>query len=153
MAKRRIEEVVEEICQPITALLGLELIDVEYKKEGNNYILRVIVDKPEGIVISDCENVSRELDKKLDEIEPIESSYNLEVQSPGERSLKREKEYEYFKGREVEVKLYEALEGKKLYEGELLGLDGGIIKIILKDGEEKAFTKEKIANVKLKINF
>jgi ribosome maturation factor RimP len=153
MAKSKVEDIIESICTPITEGLGLNLIDVEYKKEGNGYILRVIIDKPEGIDIDDCENVSRELDAKLDEIDPIESSYNLEVQSPGERNLRKDKEFEYSKERDVEVKLFEAYEGKRIYEGKLLGLDNGIIKILQDNGEEKQFSKEKAANVKLKINF
>lgn len=153
MAKSKIEDTIESICIPITERLGLNLIDVEYKKEGNNYILRIIIDKPDGIDIDDCENVSRELDAKLDELDPIENSYNLEVQSPGERNLRKDKEFEYFRGRDVEVKLYEAYEGKRIFEGKLLGLNNGIIRILQDNGEEKQFSKEKTANVKLKINF
>lgn len=153
MVKRKVEDIVEEICLPITDKLGLELIDVEYKKEGSNYILRAIIDKPGGVDIDDCENVSRELDIKLDESDPIEQSYNLEVQSPGERSLKKDKEFQYFSGRDVEVKLYEACDGKKIYEGNLIGLEQKMIKISTEDGIEKTFPKEKVANVKLKINF
>lgn len=153
MAVNKVEEAVFNISRPIAENLGLELIDVEYKKEGSSYILRVIIDKPDGVDIEDCENLSRELDVKLDETDPIEHSYNLEVQSPGERSLKREREYEYFSGREVEVKLYEAQNGKKVVGGTLIGMDNGMINILQEDGEEKHFPKEKVANVKLKINF
>ncbi len=147
MAKRKVEEVVEEMVRPITEALSLELIDVEYKKEGKNYVLRIIIDKPNGITIDDCENVSREVDQKLDELDPIENSYNLEVQSPGEMSLKKDREFEYFKGREVEVKLYEAIEGV------LLGLFDGIVKIKSLSGDVLEFSKECTANVKLKIRF
>lgn len=151
MTKKKVEEIVKEICEPITERLGLYLIDIEYKKEGNNYVLRVIVDKPQGIIIEDCENVSRELDEKLDELDPIENGYTLEVQSPGERSLRKDEEFEYFKGRDVEVKLYEALEGKKIYEGELTGLLENNIKILQENGEERSFPRNRVANVKLKI--
>jgi len=152
MAKKRIEEIVEEICKPITDRLGLNLIDIEYKKEGKNFILRAIIDKPEGIVVEDCEKVSRELSDKLDEIDPIEGSYLLEVQSPGERNLKKDREFDYFKDRTVEVKLYEALEGKKVYEGQLLGLEGNNIKLLSDNKNILEFPKEKVANVKLRIN-
>ena len=153
MAKRKVEEVVEEMVRPITEALSLELIDVEYKKEGKNYVLRIIIDKPNGITIDDCENVSREVDQKLDELDPIENSYNLEVQSPGEMSLKKDRGFEYFKGREVEVKLYEAIDGKKTFEGVLLGLFDGIVKIKSLSGDVLEFSKECTANVKLKIRF
>lgn len=153
MAKMKIEDKVEEICQPIVDSLGLSLIDVEYKKEGSNYILRVIIDKPEGVNIDDCESVSRRLDEKLDEIDPIEQSYSLEVQSPGERNLKKDKEFEYFRGRDVEIKLYEPIDSRKLFEGKLIGLDNGMIRILQENGEEKSINRERTASVKLKINF
>lgn len=153
MVKKKIEDTVEEICEPITIELGLKLIDVEYKKEGSNYVLRIIIDKPNGITIQDCENVSIQLSNRLDEIDPIDSSYSLEVQSPGERSLKKEGEYEYFKGRAVEVKLYEPIEGKKTFEGQLLGIENNILIIKLESEDIKEFNREKVANVKLKIIF
>lgn len=153
MAKKKVEETVEEICRPITEKLGLQLIDIEYKKEGNNYVLRAVIDKPDGIVIDDCENVSRELEDKLDEIDPIPYGYNLEVQSPGERILKKDREYEYFKGRNVEVKLYEAEDGKKVFEGVLCGKEDNMVKIEVENGELKEFPVDKVANVRLKIKF
>lgn len=152
VTKRKVEETVEEICRPITDKLGLELIDIEYKKEGNNYVLRVIIDKSMGIVIEDCENVSRELDAKLDEIDPITHGYNLEVQSPGERTLKKDREFEYFKGRDVEVKLYEAHEGRKLFEGKLLGREDNLVSISMENGEERSFTVDQVASVRIKIS-
>lgn len=151
MGKKKVEETVEEILMPITEKLGLNLIDIEYKKEGNNYVLRTIIDKPEGIVIDDCENVSRELDKKLDEIDPIPHEYYLEVQSPGERVLRKDREFEYFKGRDVEVKLYEALEGRKAFEGKLSTRSADSVFIISENGETKGFPLDKVSAVKLKI--
>ena len=107
MGKKNIEETVEKLCKPITDKYNLELIDVEYKKEGPGYVLRATIDKPSGVTIDDCEAVSRELSDKLDEVDPIEGEYNLEVQSPGERNLRKDKEYNYFKGRDVEDKFYQ----------------------------------------------
>lgn len=153
MTKKRIDETVEEICRPITDRLGLNLIDIEYKKEGKDYVLRAIIDKADGIVIEDCENVSRELSDKLDEIDPIEGGYLLEVQSPGERSLKKDREFDYFRDRSVEVKLYEAVDGKKVFEGRLLGLEDNKVKLMSDNNSELEFPKDKVANVKLKINF
>ena len=149
----KVEQMVEDLAKPIAQSLKIELIDVEYKKEGSNYVLRVTIDKPKGITIEDCENMSRELDAKLDEADPIEQSYSLEVQSPGERALRKDSEFKYFKGRDVEVKLYEALDGQKLYDGKLLGLEEDNIVITLNDGCEKRFDRKKVSSVKLKINF
>lgn len=153
MPRVKVDEMVEELTKPIAQSFGIELIDVEYKKEGTGYVLRVTIDKPGGVTIEDCENISRSLDVKLDEADPIEQSYSLEVQSPGERSLRRDREFEYFKGRDVEVKLYEAIDGRKLYEGKLLGLENDTIKIMLNDGSERGFDRNKVSSVKLKINF
>lgn len=153
MPKIKVDEMVEELAKPIAQSYGIELIDVEYKKEGTGYVLRVTIDKPGGVTIEDCENISRSLDVKLDEADPIQQSYSLEVQSPGERSLRRDREFQYFKGRDVEVKLYEAIDGKKLYEGKLLGLEEDTIKIMLNDGAERGFDRNKVSSVKLKINF
>lgn len=153
MRKADIESAVEKICGPIAEALNTKLIDVEYKKEGNDFVLRVIIDKPEGVTIDDCENMSRALSDRLDEEDPIEGSYNLEVQSPGERTLRRDSEYEYFSGRDVEVKLYQASDGKKLYGGKLIGLDDGLVSIAADGGRVIGFPKEKIASCRLKIIF
>jgi len=153
MVKKKAEEIVGEICSPIAECLGLSLIDVEYKKEGTNYVLRVIIDKPEGIVIEDCENLSRELSVKLDEVDPIPNTYNLEVQSPGERVLKKDNEFKYFEGRDVEVKLYEEKEGKRTDVGILKGVENGVLSIIKDAGEVVEFEMDKVASVRLKINF
>lgn len=153
MGKTKIEDIVEEIARPITERLGVELIDVEYKKEGSSFVLRIIIDKPGGVMIEDCEAVSRELDLKLDEVDPIENSYSLEVQSPGERILRRDREFEYFNGRDVEVKLYEALDKRKSFEGKLLGLSDGNVCIMLENGERKEFPRNKVSGVKLRIIF
>lgn len=153
MASVKIESIVEEICMPITDKYGLNLIDVEFKREGSNHILRITIDKSEGVDIEDCENVSRELSVKLDEVDPIEQSYTMEVQSPGERVLKKDSEYEFFTGRDVDLKLFQAVDGKKLYSGTLLGLEDGIILIELEDGTVKKFEKSKVSTTRLKIIF
>lgn len=153
MAKKRAEDIVEEVAAPVAESMGLTLVDVEYKKEGPSYVLRLIIDKPEGITIEDCESLSRALDEKLDEMDPIENSYSLEVQSPGERRLKRDREFDYFKGRDVEVKLFEGLEGKKTYEGKLIGLKDNRVCITQENGTVKEFDREKVASVKLSITF
>lgn len=153
MAKKRVEDIVEEAAAPIAESLGLTVVDVEYKKEGPSYVLRVIIDKPEGITIDDCENLSRTLSEKLDTLDPIENSYSLEVQSPGERKLKKDREFEYFKGRDVEVKLFEAVDGRKAFEGKLMGLKDNAVGITMESGLVKEFNRDKVASVKLSITF
>lgn len=154
MAKRKVEDIVTEILAPIVDKYSFELVDVEYVKEGANWYLRVYIDKPNGITIDDCEIVSRELGKKLDEVDPIKQSYYLEVSSPGlDRPLKKERDFEKYKGETVEVKLYSPVKGKKVYEGELLGLIEGKVVIKSVDGEVMEFVRDNVAIVRRVINF
>lgn len=150
MGKKRTVDIVEALALPITEENGVELVDVEYVKEGQDWFLRIYIDKEEGITLDDCQAVSEMLSKKLDETDPIEESYYLEVSSPGlDRELKKDKDYEKFKGRLVQISLYEPLDGKKTIEGELLGLENGCVSI-KEDGKKKIeIPREKIGKVKL----
>lgn len=142
---------VSEMCIIIADKYCVNFIDAEYKKEGKNYILRIIIDKKEGIAIEDCENFSRELSLLLDEDDFIQNSYYLEVQSPGERILKKESDYKYFKDRYVEVKLFEEINSKKIYLGHLIELKDNIISIQEDNGDVIKFDIKNTAYVKLKI--
>ena len=94
------------------------LWDVEYVKEGADMILRVVIDSNEGITLDDCERVSRAIDPILDEADPIENSYKVEVTSPGvERPLTRPDHFEACIGDEIEVRLYAPLNGEKTLRG------------------------------------
>ncbi len=154
MIKRRIEDVVAEIAAPIVEKLAFELVDVEFLKEGANWYLRIFIDKPGGIAIDDCQAVSEEMSVKLDEFDPIKQSYILEVSSPGlERPLKKDSDFEKYKGEEVEVKLFQTFEGKKIYTGELLGLTGSKIGIRQEKGAVLDFERSDVATVKRVIKF
>lgn len=153
MAKKKVEDVVAELAQPIVDALSFELVDVEFLKEGAYWYLRVYIDKPGGIAIEDCQAVSEHLSDKLDETDPIKQSYILEVSSPGERPLKKDRDYERFKGEIVEVKLYQPLNGKKIYEGELLGLTGEIFEIKTDEGVTMGFDRKDTALVRRIVRF
>lgn len=147
------EKKVLPILEPIVAERGLELVDLEFVKEGANWYLRVYVDKDGGVDITDCEFVSRALDAKLDEIDPIEQAYYLEVSSPGlDRPLKKDADFVKFQGEIIDVKLYKAKDGKKQYQGELLSLENDILSI---QEEEVVYTFEKkeVASVRLAVIF
>ena len=152
--KKGIEQVVEELTLSIIEKHNFELVDVEYVKEGGDYFLRVYIDKEGGITLDDCQVVSTNLSAVLDEKDPIKDNYYLEVSSPGlDRPLKKEKDFERYKGRDVEIKLYKPFEGQKQFEGELLGLfDGDVIKIIYNDSE-MSFNKKEVAIIRLAIKF
>ncbi len=153
MAKKKVEDIVEELAQPVAEALAFELVDVEYLKEGANWYLRVYIDKPGGIMIDDCQAMSEQLSDLLDEKDPIKQSYILEVSSPGERPLKKDRDYERFKGEFVEVKLYQPLNGKKIYDGELLGLNGDIVEIKTEEGVTMGFDRKDTALVRRIIRF
>jgi len=154
MAKKKIEEIVKELALPIVEKNSFELVDVEFVKEGPNWYLRVYIDKDGGIGIDDCQIVSEELSDKLDEVDPIKQSYFLEVSSPGlDRPLKTERDFERNKGKKVELKLYKPIEGKKLFEGELIGLIDNKIVIKKNDIETLEFDREAVASVKKVIEF
>lgn len=118
MSKKSIESSVRKIMNEIIESTEYELMDVEYVKEGPFKYLRVYVDKPHGITIDDCSEISRVLNKKLDEKDLIKEQYFLEVSSPGvERPFKTEIDYENSIGKTVEAKLYKAVNGKKVITG------------------------------------
>ena len=105
MDKKKLEKDIFNLASPIAEELGYELLGIEYLKEEGEYILRVYIDKASGINIDDCATVSRALSNKLDEVDPIEESYFLEVSSPGpNRILVRESDFEKFSGHIVKVK-------------------------------------------------
>lgn len=151
--KKSISEVVEELVNPIIEEHNLELFDIEYVKEGKAKYLRIYIDKEGGVSIEDCQNVSRKLNALIDEVDPIKEAYFLEVSSPGiDRPLKKEKDFVKYAGRDVELKLYKAVDSQKEFEGELVGLEGEIVKI--KDGENiLEFPRKDIAIIRLAVKF
>ena len=103
---------VTALAEPIAEQMGLVLWDVEYKKEGGAFVLRYTLDAPQGVDLDACEAFSRAVEQKLDEADPIDQSYRLEVQSAGiDRTLKRPGDFEMFLGSQVEVRLYAPLGG------------------------------------------
>lgn len=155
MAKPNNTEVkVLPILEPIIAEKGLELVDLEFVKEGVNWYLRVYIDKDGGVNIDDCEAVSRALEVKLDEKDPIEQAYILEVSSPGiDRPLKKDADFVKYQGEIIDVKLYKAQDGSKQYQGKLLGLEDGVLSIEEENGTIVKFEQKDIASVRLAVIF
>ena len=149
----KITELVTKLALPGVEEAGCELWDVEYVREAGSWYLRVYIDKPDGVDILDCETVSRALSDLLDEADPIEGSYTLEVSSAGaERPLKRPGDYERFMGSPVAVKLYQAKEGRKEFAGVLAGYDNGDVTVTV--GERRmTFLKNEVALCRLRIEF
>ncbi|WP_066364959.1 ribosome maturation factor RimP [Neobacillus fumarioli] len=153
----KVTEVVSELAGPILQELGLELVDIEYVKEGKSWFLRVYIDKESGVDIEDCGLVSERLSEKLDEVDPIPHSYFLEVSSPGaERPLKKAKDFEMAIGKNVLLKTYEPIDGEKIFEGVLSAFDGQTIGLDVKvKGRKKniEIPYEKVANARLAVTF
>lgn len=162
MKRADIEKRTEELVNPFVEEHGFELFDVEYVKEGSNYYLRVYLDKEGGITIDDCEIVSRFLSDKLDSEDYIDTSYILEVSSPGlGRPLKKEKDFKRSLGEEVEIKTYKAKavegygKGVKDFSGVLTEYDKdtGNVSITDSNGTDIVFEKAEIALVRLALDF
>ena len=148
------ESKVEVLVSGMIEKMGYELVDVEFVKEGQNWYLRFYLDKEGGINIDDCEKASKAIEKLLDEKDPIEQAYILEVSSPGlDRQLKKDKEFVKYAGSLVDVKLYKAVDGSKEFQGTLKGLEGNIITIEDENGNELSFDRKDTAVIKLAVIF
>ncbi len=118
--QKNIAGTVTALLEPTVNEMGYDLWDVEYVKEGARYYLRITIDSENGIGIEDCEAVHRAIDPILDEADPIENSYYLEVSSPGiERVLRKPEHFELMVGAEILCKLFRPMEGSKSLQGEL----------------------------------
>ena len=143
---------VRELCEPIVKDLGLSLWDVRYEKEGADWYLRIFIDKEGGVDITDCEKVSRAINTPLDELDPIENAYCLEVCSPGiERELIRDEHFMQFIGADIMVRMRRPIEGiGKDFCGVLKGYDDGMVTIADHSGEnEVTINKKDAAWIKL----
>lgn len=153
----KVIETTEQLVTPILAENGLELVDIEYVKEGKNWFLRVYIDKPGGVDISECSMVSEQLSEKLDASDPIKGAYFLEVSSPGaERPLKTKKDIQNSVNKNVYVTLYEAIDGEKAYEGLLKSFEDDVLTIEYKVKTAKKLVDipyEKVAKARLAVMF
>ncbi len=141
---------VNALAEPIARELGLSIWDVRYVKEGASWYLRIFIDKEGGVSINDCENMSRAIDKPLDELDPIDQSYFLEVCSPGiERELTRPEHFEKMAGREVCVSFFRAIDGQKEVIADLVALRDGNIVLADLDGTEFEIPRKEVSSVHL----
>ena len=152
----KVTEIVYNMALPIAQENGCGIYEVEYKKEGSDYVLRVVLDTFDDenpVSITMCENVSRALSEKLDENDPTKDAYMLEVTSPGlDRPLKKEEDFVRFAGKDIEIGLYKAVDGSKLVAGKLLGLSDGVITVT--DGKNTyEIKREETSFVRLAVIF
>ena len=152
--KESYESRVEAWLLPVMEEYGFELVDVEYVKEAGTWYLRAYIDKEGGIAVDDCEVVSRRLGDWLDKEDFIDESYILEVSSPGlGRPLKKEKDFARSIGKDVEVRLYRALERQKEFTGTLRAYDEQTVTLDMEDGTQMTFNRADIALIRLALDF
>ncbi len=139
-----------EIAEPIAESLGLKLWDIRFMKEGVSWFLRIFIDKDGGVSIDDCENMSRKLDKPLDEADPIEQSYYLEVSSSGiERELRLDSHFEMCKGKKIKLKTIRPINDKREFSSLLEDYYNGNVTIRLEDGSGLSVNKKETSFIKL----
>ncbi len=150
----KVKQICEEKLRPIIEEMGFELVDVSYVKENGGMSLIFTVDKEDGVGIDDCEVVSKKLDPILDELNPTDDApYTLVVSSPGlDRPLKSDRDFKRNLGKKVEVNLFAKVDGRKTFVGQLKSFDDKTIQID-EDGKACTFNRDKIASVKLVIEF
>lgn len=154
MSKRETyEERTEQLLAPIAERSGVEIYDIEYVKEGSDWYLRAYIDKPDGVSIDDCENVSRALSDELDKEDFIPDAYILEVSSPGlGRTLKKDRHLAKSIGEEVEIKTYKPIDKRKEFQGILKAFDAETVTIGT-EKEEQVFARNEIALIRLAFHF
>lgn len=148
MAKKNVATVVEELLRPTIEEMGYILWDVSYAKIGTEFHLEITIDSENGIQISDCEAVHRAIDPILDDADPIESSYRLEVSSPGiERELRTDAHLAASIGQVVELRFFAAQDGAKTTLGALASFTEDTISVVLPDDSEKTFLRKDISRI------
>ncbi len=151
---KNIAATVREGITPTADALGYTLWDVEFLKEGARRILRVTIDSEDGITIEDCEKMHRAIDPILDELDPIDDAYDLEVSSPGiERDLRTSAHIDACVGERVEARFFAPFEGIKQIEGILLGREGEEFVCIEVNGEERKFPRSAISKLQTLFDF
>jgi ribosome maturation factor RimP len=146
---------IEEVAQRVARSEGLEIVEVEVKGGGGNRLVRIAIDKPEGVTHGDCELVSQQVGTILDVEDIVPGGrYTLEVSSPGvERKLLKPQDYERFQGKKARITLREAVEGRKNWEGTLAGFAGGVVMVEIEPGKTRQFPFEQIQKANLKFEW
>jgi ribosome maturation factor RimP len=147
--------IVEKVQAYLADLLldmELDLFDVQFRADSHGWVLRVFIDSPNGISLDQCSDVSRELGQYLDVEEVIDRAYNLEVSSPGlERPLRSIAEFSKYTGTKARVKVHNAIDGVKTFEGVIGDVGEEVINLTLADGSSMQFTYDMFSKARLAI--
>lgn len=150
----KVTEIIERLAGRILAERSLELVDVEFKREGSRRVVRLFIDRPDGVGIDDCQWVSEQLSAVLDVEDPIPHRYVLEVSSPGvERPLKKSADFERFRGHKVRVKLFSGYQGSKVWSGTLLDRDDVELRLQTTEPGEVRIPVDLVSAVNLEFQF
>ena len=154
MNTQRIIDRIHEVLTPVLDQQGLELVEITLRVEGGRWILRVTIDREEGVQLHHCTAVSRELSLHLDVEDLIPVKYFLEVSSPGlDRPLKNERDFERFAGRLVKIKTNRSVSGRKKISGTIEGIEDGVVRILLEDDIRLEVPVEDISSARLDYKF
>lgn len=138
------------LAEPLAQQLGLTLWDIRFVKEGASWYLRVFVEKEGGVSVDDCVAMSHALDGPLDETDPIEQNYYLEVSSPSlERELTRDEHFQALLGARIKVRLIRPVDQVRDFTGELLSFDNGAITLLLENGTQMQLQKKEASWIRL----
>ncbi len=148
-------EQIRQLLDPILKSIGLTLWDMEFQKHGPQWMLRIYIDREDaGVTLNDCEVVSRDLGMALDVEDIIPHAYNLEVSSPGlDRTLSKPEHFTRFSGSAIKIKTYQQINGQKVFQGKLLGLEGDMVRIEMETGTVIEIPISAIAKTSLEVKF
>ena len=151
MSNRKVEAAVEAVAAPLAEARGLVLLDVEYQREGRRWFLRCVVDRPGGVTMDECAAFSEALDPVLEGVAGLDEDVVVEVMSPGlDRTLRNDREFAWFRGREVEVTTYRPVEGRRHFLGRLEGLEDGAVVVTDADGSHR-IPRDAVAKARLHV--
>ncbi|MHB8844140.1 MAG: ribosome maturation factor RimP [Nitrospirota bacterium] len=148
-----LQEQIQRLLEPILGSLGLTLWNLEFRKEGPQWLLRIYIDRePGGVSLDDCAAVSRDLGTVLDVEEAIPHAYTLEVSSPGlDRSLTKPEHYRKSVGKQVRIKTYQPINDQKVFRGTLSGIEDGVAVLETESGEVLRVSLENISKASLEV--
>ena len=141
---------ITQLLTPVVEAQGVSLYDLEFLKEGGDKILRLYIDKDEGVDLDDCERVSRAAEAELDAHDPIPAAYYLEVSSPGvERKLSRPEHFARYIGHKIAVKLYGPVDGQRKFTGALTSYEDGNLSLAEENGQVRKFEQAQVSACRL----
>lgn len=150
-----IVDTIRQLLDPILGSYGLTLWDMDFQRQGPQWLLRIYIDREiGGVTLNDCEVVSRDLSAALDVEDIIAQAFTLEVSSPGlDRTLSRPEHFIRFVGSTIKIKTYKPLNGQKVFRGKLIGMESDTVRMELETGESLAITHNDIAKASLEVDF